>query len=355
MLRRKPKNIESDKKGLSTGLTLLNLAVSGNPTYGLLPGHYYRYVGDSSSGKTWFCMVLLAEASINSNYDDYDLIYDDIEGGALMDVKKYYGSKLVERLVPPSGTKKDPKYSESVEQLYDTLDELVENNRKFIYIVDSMDSLTSEDDEKKLKKLRSARKKKGTAENESGTYGTSKAKLNSTRMRRLMRKLKSTGSILIIISQTRDNLGVFGYGDKKTTGGGHSLKFYATVEFWLKIREKLKRSLRGKNKQIGIVTQVQVKKNRVSGKDRTVYAPIYYSSGLDDVGSCIQWLIDEGHWRGTKSQVNAPEFEFKGQIEKLIEEIEDENLEKQLKKIVKQVWDENEKALSVTRKNRYDS
>lgn len=351
ILRRKKKT-EAPKQGLSTGLTLLNLAVSGNPNYGLLPGHYYRYVGDSSAGKTWFCMVLLAEASINPMFDEYDLIYDDIEGGALMDVEKYYGSRLASRLVPPQGTKKNPEYSGTVEQLYDILDELSDTGRKFIYIVDSMDSLTAEDDEKKLKKLASARKRKGTAENEAGTYGTAKAKLNSTRMRRLMRKLKASGSILVIISQTRDALGMFGFGEKKTVGGGHSLKFYATIEFWLKIREKLKKSVRGKNRQIGIRTQIQVKKNRVSGKDRTIFAPIYYSSGLDDVGSCVTWLIEEGHWTGTKSNVNAPEFDYKGSIEGLITQIQEEK-ERRLIKIVRQVWNETESLLTVERKNKY--
>jgi hypothetical protein len=76
--------------------------------------------------------------------------------------------------------------------------------------------------------------------------------------------------------------------------------------------------------------------------------------GVDDIGSLVDYLIDEGHWKGTANTVKAPEFDYNGSKEKLIRKIEDEDSEKELKNIVKSVWHEIEAASQVTRKKRYE-
>src|SRR5690606_38980060 len=98
---------------------------------------------------------------------------------------------------------------------------------------------------------------------------------------------------------------------------------------------KIRKDVRGKKRTVGIISELRVKKNRVSGrKDRTAKFPIYYTTGLDDIGSMVNWMIEEKFWKGTKSKVSAPEFDFKGSIEDLIKAIEDENQEKDLQRIV---------------------
>src|SRR5437773_1716909 len=79
-------------RGLSSGLTLLNLACSGTPDYAFLPGHFYLLVGDSQSGKTWLLKQLFAEAAADSRFKGYELIEDNPERGALMDVPAYFGT-----------------------------------------------------------------------------------------------------------------------------------------------------------------------------------------------------------------------------------------------------------------------
>jgi hypothetical protein len=82
---------------LSTGSTLLNLACSGKVSGGFIKGHYYHFVGDSSSGKTFLCLTCLAEAAINPHFDDYQLIHDDAENGSLFDFGKFFGPKMAGR------------------------------------------------------------------------------------------------------------------------------------------------------------------------------------------------------------------------------------------------------------------
>jgi len=344
MLRRKPKDKKKNPKikGVNTGITTLNMAITGHPRIGILDGHYYLFVGDSQAGKTWVSHTILAEASINPNYDDYRLIYDDVEGGALMDMERFFGKRLVERM--------EVQHSETLEQSYDSIDDALERGEKFILIQDSNDALDVEADIKKTNTLRKKRKE-GTQEKESGTYGTAKAKLNSTRLRSFIPKLKKSGSILIIISQTRENLG-FGF-ETKTRAGGKALRFYATIELWLSIKGKIKKTIKGKQRGIGILSEIRIKKNRVQGKDQTCWVPIYYTAGIDDVGANVQWLVDENHWKKAKGGISAPEFDFVGSQDNLIQLIEEDERERELQKLVRDVWREIERQSEVKRKNKY--
>ena len=138
LLRKRKKEILTAKDFLSTGSTLLNLACTGFPDRGFVKGRYYFIVGDSISGKTFLSLTCLAEASINPNFDKYRFIYDNAEDGALMDIEKFFGEKVYERMVAPSNN-----YSQSIEDFYYHVDDAIRLGQPFIYILDSMDALTS--------------------------------------------------------------------------------------------------------------------------------------------------------------------------------------------------------------------
>lgn len=356
MLRkRKKKRKLSTKDFVSTGSTLLNLACTGKPRCGFAKGGYYFIVGDSISGKTFLSLTLLAEASINSHFDKYRFIYDNAEDGAMMNIKKFFGREVFKRMESPerafaqSGPEA-PIYSSTIEEFYYHVDDAINKDIPFIYILDSMDSLSSEDEREKFDKSKKAyRRGKDVA----GSYGDGKAKKNSANLRRLLTPLRNSGSILIIINQTRDSLG-FGF-ERKTRSGGHALRFYATIEMWSSVKRKIRKGIKGKNRQLGVDCQIQIKKNRITGRERTITIPIYHSFGIDDTGSCVDYLIDEGHWkRSGKNKVKAQEFKFIGTKEKLIRHIEEEGMEKDLQEIVGEVWNEIEKACVVKRKRRYE-
>lgn len=334
---------------VSTGSTLLNLACSGRAFGGFAKGHYYLFIGDSGGGKTLGVLTCFAEAANNTNFDGYQLVYDNVENGALFDFEKFFGAKASARIKPPKVDKDgEPVYSDTVESFYYNLDDVL-NAGPCIYVLDSENGLSSESEGDKFKEQKQAYEKGKDA---AGSYGDGKAKIHSQNLRRICARLRDTGSILIIVSQTRDNIG-FGF-EKKTRAGGRALKFYATLEMWAAVEGKVKKTVAGKPRTIGVNTLVQVKKNRFTGKDRTVSIDIYYSVGIDDIGANVDYLVSEGVWSKTKSGIDAKELGFSGSKEDLISQIEAAGLEKKVARLVAQRWKEIEDQCVVQRKKRYE-
>lgn len=341
------------KDGLSTGSTLLNLACSGNPYWGFAKGMYYFLVGDSASGKTFFSMTCFAEAMISKRFRDYRLIYDNVENGMLMDVERLFGKAVADRMESPAkGEDGKPVFSSTVEEFYYNLDDALDAGKPFIYVLDSMDALTSAQEVEKFEEHKEAHRK---GKESAGSYGDGKAKKNSEGLRKVLSRLRDTGSILIIICQTRDNLG-FGF-EKKTRSGGHALKFYATVEIWTSIIGSIKKTLTGRDREIGKWIGLHVKKNRLTGKTPKVDSAIYPDYGIDDIGTCVDYLVDEGYWKKTKQSIEAGEFDVILTRDKLIEKIETEGWVEELRGIVGKCWREIEEktreAALTGRKPRY--
>lgn len=355
-------------KALSTGSTLLNLACSGKLSAAFLPSTFNYLVGDSASGKSFLTLTCLAEAAKNKDFNNYRFIFDDVEGGAMMDVEKFFGKKVAERLEPPAVDKKTglPISSGTIEEFFYHIDDALDEGRPFIYILDSMDGLSSDSEVDKFQEQKIAHQR---GKQISGSYGDGKAKKNSAGIRQVLSGLKKTGSILIIISQTRDNIGFGAQFNPKTRSGGHALRFYATLELWSSIKGKINKTVRGEQTPVGINCQVKVKKNRLTGRERDIVIPIYYSTGFDDTGSCVQFLIENKHWKkvgksgeevneenGKKKSgvIDAKEFDYSGNEEGLIKHIEETGQELELKLLVSTVWDEIEAESEVIRKKRYE-
>lgn len=355
--RKRKKEVLTAKDFLSTGSTQLNLACTGFPERGFAKGRYYFIVGDSTSGKTWLSLTCLAEAANNPNFKDYRFIYDNAEDGALMDIEKFFGEKVAERMEAPRVKKGESLYSENIEDFYFNMDDAIKDGGPFIYILDSMDSLTSEAEGDKFD---SNKKASRAGKDSKGSYGDGKAKINSSMLRRVIGKsLKRSGSILIVINQTRAKINAMLFESKKTYSGGYALQFYACLHLISSVAGQIQKTVKGKKRQLGIDCKIHVKKNRITGRDRTVIIPIYHSFGIDDIGSCVDYLIDEDYWKKTKDKdkkvvINAKGLGIKGLRDKLIRTIEHQGLEKDLRELVGDVWNEIEDACKIKRKKRYE-
>jgi recombination protein RecA len=343
---------------LSTGSTLLNLALSGRADGGIPAGKYAYFVGDSSSGKTFLALTALAEAQLSEHFKGHRIIFDNAEDGALMDFNRYFGPTVASKLEPARVDKDgDPQPSSTIEEFYFNLDDALdkaEKGKPFIYVLDSMDSLSSDYEGKKFDEAKTASRKGKDAK---GSYGDGKAKTNSTYLRRAVARIRDTGSVLIIISQTRDNIDAGMFEPSKTRSGGHALKFYAAVEIWSSVAGKLKKTVHGKDRQIGIVAKLSVKKNRITGKEWSVAVPLYWSTGIDDVGSCVDYLVDEKQWKKDGSGQIDGSGDFKGCVgyrEQVIKYVEDSELEDDLRELTADVWKMVEVACTVERKQRYE-
>ena len=335
---------------LSTGSTLLNLAMSGRPTGGHCKGCYTFVLGDSGAGKTIMALTTLACASINSNFDDYRLIHDDVENGNKFDIPRLFGEKLADRLEPPAlDSEGSAKHSKTIEDFYFNLLDALDGDKPCIYILDSMDSLSSEAELKKLKTNKSKWKRGAELE---GSYGDGKAKKNSEMLRGIVKKVEETKSILIIINQTRALMNAGPFQEPDTWSGGRALKFYAHIMIMIKQGMKIKKDINGKQRSIGTHLIFKLKKNRLTGQLHDGQCPIFWSYGMDDIGSCIDWLIFEKWWKKTKGKINAGERFGLMHRNELIKEVEGGKM-KELRAEVRDCWKEIQRQSMVARKPRF--
>jgi len=354
--KRKPISSEISKELLSTGSTLLNLACSGRVSGGFPKGCIILLVGDSDSGKTFLSLTCLAEATLSKKFQDYRLIYDGPEFGALMDLETFFGRKTVERIEAPHyDTKGNPVPSQYLEEMYYNLDDAIEDGRPFICVWDSIDGVEPKEDEAKFKQTKNAhRSKKAKKKEISGSYGTASAKINSRRLRNIAAKLPLTGSILVIIVQSRDALNAM-FQNTKTRAGGRALKFYSAVEVWSQVKGEILKNVNGKMRQLGIYADVKVKRSRITGKHRRVVVPIFHSTGLDDLGGCIDYLIEESKWKKVRGKIKATGLTNKNlSREGLVRYVEHKGLQRELIDLVKETWDEIEARCRIRRKRKYD-
>lgn len=344
---------------LSTGSTLLNCALTGRWYGGFLKGGYYWLLGDSDTGKTFLAMTCLAEASIDPNWDEYAFIFDNPERGSLMDIERFYGKRVRDRLQAPWYKDGEPFSSVIMEDFYYNLDDrltMVEKGKAppFIYVCDSFDALTTNYEKKKFGERKKHRRTEST-EAVPGDYGDGKAKINSTHMRELVGRLDKCRCILIGISQTREKIDAGMFESKKTHAGGKALKFYANCQLISSPAGKMYQTINGSKRQVGTIVRIKTAKNRIRGRQWSVEVPIYNSYGIDDVGSCVDFLIQEKHWKASDGSIDAVEFGGKMSRPELITSIETKSQEFDLRDLVQDVWTGIEDALALKgRKKRYE-
>lgn len=343
---------------LSSGITLLNLAATNHPDCFVKKGTYCLLVGESSAGKSYLATQLLAEAAANPAFDDYLLIYDDCENGNLFDIQELFGSKLASRLRAPDMTDDGmPINSASVEDFFGHVDDLISNGKKFIYVLDSMDSLTSSVsdmrfDANKEQRQKDLAKGKYTSDLSMG-YGDGKAKVISSDLRRVVRRLTDSDSILIIISQVRQN--ITGYGPKYVRSGGMALTFYCGVEVTILNGGDIKKTVGGRERVLGHKTKATITKNRNTGLKTTIEFPILLGTGISDIDSVIDWLASEGEIIAP-SRSNGlweyPKFGLKLNKDALALELEERLPE--VKEAVGERWNSVIQSVMTVRKRRYE-
>jgi len=337
---------------VSCGTVMLNLALTGKTAGAFPKGFYTLLVGDTDSCKTFLCLATFAEAMLKPAFKDYRLIYDDNENGIQLDVPQFFGQAVADRM--------EIVRSRYVENFYRRIDAELAKKKPFIYVLDSENALNSKAAEKKAA---SNKARADAGEDEKGSFvsrGTAKA--HSENLLRVTNGLEETGSILIIICQTRDRIGFGAQYDPKTRAGGRALAFFAQMQIWTEVRTNIVKQVLGQKRQIGIIVRAKVKRSRVTGRKKTIEFPIYWSHGIDNTGSMVDYLIEEGVWsvNGDREATNegktvtAGDFNKVLKRAKLIEWIESSPArEKKLRDLVRGRWNKVDEACAVKRKFRY--
>lgn len=328
-----------------SGSVMLNLACSNSYRGAFEVGRMVNLIGDSSSGKTYLAMEMLAQCANDKRFDDYRLIYDDTEHALSMDIEELFGSNLAERIEPPHITEdEEDDPSRTIEDFHMNLCDALDKG-PCIYVLDSFDALTSEQDEDKIDEMRKAREAGKEAK---GSYRMSKPKKASELLQDITSKLDKTKSFLLIISQTRDNISPMSF-ETKTRSGGRALKFYASHEIWLAVAGKI----RVKDRVVGAKLKAKVTKNKLTGTFREVSFDFRHGYGADDISSAIDFLAAEKVISGGVKGSRLVWRDIQATRAKLIQEIEQNNLERALFKDAQQAWLDVEESLRPSRKKKY--
>lgn len=359
-MRRRIKRRETEKKNdsfLSTGSTMLNLAMSDNVNGGWPKGKISTCPGQSGAGKTFVVLSSFTEACIDPAFDEYDLIFNDIERRLGFDLKKLF-PPVLDRLVTPNGMfykdiegqEEKSGISNTIEQVEISISQLIKSGKKFVYVVDSLDALsTDEEAEKEMLRAIAAAKSKEAADKILQAHAARKAGVIHRVLRNIKGAIADTGSILIITQQLKQKQGAMTFERKWVTTGGEGPYFYSTVRPYISKGPIIK----DLGCQVGITSKVMMDKNSVTGKLRDIEFDIYYDMGIDDVGSMVSFLLDQKYWKAG-AWIDVEEFGLRENGKnKLVRKIEELNLEGKLKRIVQQVWDEREEKLQLGRKSRY--
>lgn len=255
------------KEGLdlfSSGCKLLDCVLGG----GWALGRMSNIVGDKSSGKT--LLAIEGCANFMQQYSDGKIMYLEAEAA--------FDENYAEAIGMPVESVEFIDYEDdnTVEFLFDHLSEVAdEADEPTLYIVDSLDALS--DRAEKSRKI------------DEGSYSLGKQKKMSELFRRLISKIKKSQIHLMIISQVRENIGVT-FGEKYTRSGGKALDFYASQILWLAETGKIKKTVKGIERIIGINVKANCKKNKVGLPFRTCNYPVFFGYGIDDIEASLDFL-----------------------------------------------------------------
>lgn len=340
---------------IPSGLTLLNLACSDTPFGGFLLGTINTIPGKSAGGKTMLMTTMAACCAKEERFDEYDLINDDAEHAHEFDMG-YLFPILVGRLKAPQYDKDIPICSNTIQDFQNNVLMRCRNKKPFIYILDSLDSLTSAEElEREYKNALKSLKSFDDKEKVTKSYHMEKAKHIGEALRMIKKELKQNRSSLFIVQQTRQRIDKgFGQTDWNTSGG-EAPYYYSFHQVYNVAVSSHTDEVRGVKNKIGTHNHAHVMKNKLTGKKRTIQFDIYDDLGVDDTSGMVEFLIKTEHWEKDGNQYHAPEIVSNKMFKKdLIHFIEREDAIKAVQEIVGKVWNEIEDSMRLSdRKRRF--
>jgi recombination protein RecA len=257
---------------ISTGSSLLDLAISNRPNGGFPVGRIVELQGMEASGKS----LIMAHVLANTQKKGGLAVYIDTENALSEEFLRAIGVDVNNMLYVPL---------ETIEDIFEAVESIIEGIRKsskdrlVTIVIDSVSAATT--------------KVEQDADYDKDGWATSKAIVMSKAMRKITNVIGKQRVLLLCASQLREKMGVM-FGDKYTTSGGKALGFHASCRVRLKGVGKLK-SGTGKTEQIiGVQTEAQVIKNRMGPPFKKATFDIYFNSGIDDLNSWLALMKDYG-------------------------------------------------------------
>ncbi|MDR0351533.1 MAG: recombinase RecA [Puniceicoccales bacterium] len=259
---------------ISTGSLSLDLALGVG---GLPRGRICEVFGPESSGKTTFCLSVIAEAQrIGGN-----AVFIDVEHALDPKYTKVVGVDLDNLMVA------QPENGEDALNIAETL---IKSGAIDVIIIDSVAALIS----------------KAELEGQIGdaTIGL-QARMMSQAMRKLTSAVSRTQCICVFTNQIREKIGVM-FGSPETTPGGRALKFFSSVRMDIRRINQIKDS---GSRVIGSRTRVKIVKNKVAAPFTECEFDIMHNEGISKTGSIVDLGLEynildkKGAWISYKGKL----------------------------------------------------
>ena len=286
------------KEFISTGSSVLDLAIANRPNGGVAVGRITEINGLESSGKSLIGTHILAETQKRGGV----AVYIDTETSVSREWLETIGVDVSKLLY---------LHVETVEDIFECIESIIvkiresDRERLVSILVDSLAGAST--------------KVEMEADFEKDGWATSKAIIVSKAMRKITQMIGRERIALVFTNQLRQKLGVM-FGDPWTTSGGKALPFHASTRIRLKNMGQIK--VGAKNDVIGMKCRAQIIKNRLGPPLRHADFNLYFDSGIDDMGSWLTVLKDHkllkiaGAWytleyKGKDIKFQSKDFEKK--------------------------------------------
>jgi recombination protein RecA len=277
---------------VSTGSSMLDLAISNRPHGGLPTGKFIELSGAEATGKSLFCAQLIAETQRRGGLS----VFFDSEFSVSKEFWQALGINVRNVNYVPFVT---------LEELFTKLELCIgafrkaDKNRLLTVFIDSIAQASIESE----------------MESEHGVtgYNTGKSQIIGKALRKITGLISRQKVLVVFTNQVRYNMNAGPFGEKWIVPGGKALPHASSVRIRFANIGKIKDP---KTKDvIGMECQAQVIKNRCGPNYRAAQFEIHYDSGIQDLASWLESLkkyaIVSGDGRGYKyKRLNGEIVEF---------------------------------------------
>lgn len=317
------------KGWLSTGCTILDLAIANKLPGGFPSGRVSHVFGAEATAKTILAMEPLGSAQRQggiANYQDSEGTFDAERAKLLHGID----------LSPERWHYHNP---ETIEGLWDEeIPAAIEKATDFPIAAMSVDSLTA------IAAAAEIADKDGEPVSLTGTgYAMQRAKQLSSAFRHYRYLLNTVNMGLLFVDQARDAVGSFRPTEK--TSSGRAILFYSSVRVHLKTAGWITNT---KKIATGVKIGFTIEKNKVAPPYRKGEFYLYFDYGIDDVETNLRWLKDIV---GGDYQIGDYSS---GRIDLAVKHVEENQLEGLLRDTVHAVWKELYKPVERKARVRFD-
>jgi recombination protein RecA len=253
---------------ISTGATMLDVAISNRENGGIAVGRITELTGLEGSGKSLIGAQLIANTQRRGGV------------GVLIDTETAVNAEFF-KAVGIDMNKLVYVQLQTVEEIFDAITVIIEEVRKdpkkrdklVTIVVDSVAAAST--------------KKEMEADFGKDGYATDKAIIISKAMRKITGLLGRERIALVFTNQLRQKMNAMAFSDPWTTSGGKAIAFHASTRLRLSLLGKISNS---SGDVIGVKVKANVVKNRLGPPHRTAEFEIYFNRGIDDLGSWLKVL-----------------------------------------------------------------